>query len=279
MRYDAKSGKFVPFLSGISADEVAVSKDGQWLVYVSYPDGLLWRSRLDGSERQRLSDPPLYALNPQWSPDGKQIVFYGPLQESPSRFIRFRRIAEAQSNWSVMTLALKPHLSILRMAPTSSSAAVLTTILQRSTYSISEVTKSLTCQTPRDISASLVTRWAIHCRPASDTLSIVLFDFRTRKWSELTRSPLGFPNWSADGKYIYFLRIPDEPAVLRCAQRSPRGAGGHPERLAPYRLLGFSLALAPDNSPLLLRNIGTQDIYSLDVDAAKWSTADGNSGK
>ena len=26
---------------------------------------------------------------------------------------------------------------------------------------------------------------------------------------------VGFPIWSADGKYIYFLRIPDKPAVLR----------------------------------------------------------------
>jgi hypothetical protein len=32
---------------------------------------------------------------------------------------------------------------------------------------------------------------------------------------------------------------------------------------------GFSLTLTPDDSPLLLRNIGTQDVYSLDWEAAK----------
>ena len=32
---------------------------------------------------------------------------------------------------------------------------------------------------------------------------------------------------------------------------------------------GFSLALTPDDSPLLLRNIGTQDVYSLDWKSAK----------
>ena len=68
VRYDAKSGEFLPFLSGISAENLAFSKDGNWVAYVTYPDGLLWRAKVDGSERERLSDPPLSALNPRWSP-------------------------------------------------------------------------------------------------------------------------------------------------------------------------------------------------------------------
>ena len=76
VRYDAKSGEFLPFLSGISADQVDFSKDGQWVAYVTYPDGILWRSKVDGSERQRLTNPPLYTVLPRWSPDGKRIIFY-----------------------------------------------------------------------------------------------------------------------------------------------------------------------------------------------------------
>ena len=103
-----------------------------------------------------------------------------------------------------------------------------------------------------------------------DTLSVVLFDFQTRKWSQLTRAPLGFPNWSADGKYIYFLRVPENPAVLRV-----RISDRRVEQVANLKgfpitgYWGFFLALAPDDSPLLLRNIGTQDVYSLDWKAAK----------
>jgi Tol biopolymer transport system component len=74
-RYDAKSAEFVPFLSGISAEGVSFSKDGQWVAYVSYPEGTLWTSKLNGSQRLQLSYPPLYAMNPRWSPGGKQIVF------------------------------------------------------------------------------------------------------------------------------------------------------------------------------------------------------------
>ena len=103
-----------------------------------------------------------------------------------------------------------------------------------------------------------------------DTLSVVLFDFRTQSWSELTRTPLGFPNWSANGKYVYFLRVPENPAVLRV-----RISDRKVEEVVSLRGLpitghwGFSLALAPDDSPLLLRNTGTHDLYSLDWGTAK----------
>jgi hypothetical protein len=45
MRYNSKSGEFSPFLGGISAEYLGFSKDGQWVAYVSYPEGTLWRSK------------------------------------------------------------------------------------------------------------------------------------------------------------------------------------------------------------------------------------------
>ena len=41
VRYDAKSGQFNSYLGGISAREVNFSPDGQWVAYVSFPDGEL----------------------------------------------------------------------------------------------------------------------------------------------------------------------------------------------------------------------------------------------
>ena len=75
--YDRKSGQWTPYLSGISAEGVSLSRDRQWVTYVSFPDGSLWRSRLDGSQRMQLTYLPLQAYQPWWSPDGKQIAFMG----------------------------------------------------------------------------------------------------------------------------------------------------------------------------------------------------------
>ena len=75
-RYDVKSGHFEPYLGGISAEYVSFSKDGQWVAYVSFPEGTLWRSKTDGSERLQLTYAPAQALMPRWSSDGKTILFF-----------------------------------------------------------------------------------------------------------------------------------------------------------------------------------------------------------
>src|ERR1035438_9596648 len=55
--------------------ELEFSKDGKWVAYVSVPDGSLWRSAVDGSQRLRLTSRATWATHPHWSPDGKQIAF------------------------------------------------------------------------------------------------------------------------------------------------------------------------------------------------------------
>jgi hypothetical protein len=54
-RYDTRSKQFMPYLSGISADTMDFSRDGQWVTYVSVPDGTLWRSKLNGTEKLQLT--------------------------------------------------------------------------------------------------------------------------------------------------------------------------------------------------------------------------------
>ena len=55
VRYDVRSKQLSLYLSGISAEGVDFSRDGQRLTYVAIPDGTLWRSKLDGSQRSLLS--------------------------------------------------------------------------------------------------------------------------------------------------------------------------------------------------------------------------------
>ena len=75
VRYDMGTKQFIPFLSGISAINPSFSQDGQWVTYTSYPDLALWRSRADGTDRLQLTYPPIEALYPSISPDGRKVAF------------------------------------------------------------------------------------------------------------------------------------------------------------------------------------------------------------
>jgi len=78
-RYDGRSKQFVPYLGGVRARDVDFSSDGQWVAYVvpNMQQNILWRSRVDGRDRQQLTFPPMQAGQPRWSPDGRKIAFDG----------------------------------------------------------------------------------------------------------------------------------------------------------------------------------------------------------
>jgi serine/threonine protein kinase len=77
VRYNSTSHQFLPYLFGISAMSVNFSADGKWVVYTAYPEGTLWRSKVDGSERGQLTFPPMSVMQARWSPDGTRIAFMG----------------------------------------------------------------------------------------------------------------------------------------------------------------------------------------------------------
>ncbi len=83
IRYDLSTRRFTSFLSGISAEGLDFSRDGAWITYTSYPEGTLWRSRINGSDRLQLTFPPMRVLLPRWSPDRKQIAFMGSPPSGP----------------------------------------------------------------------------------------------------------------------------------------------------------------------------------------------------
>jgi hypothetical protein len=93
----------------------------------------------------------------------------------------------------------------------------------------------------------------------------MLFDGTTRNWTQLAAVECGFPNWSRDGRYVYFNAPGKVSAFLRV-----RISDGRLERLASLadiRQAQFWSGLGPDDSPLVLREVGTQEIYALEWEA------------
>ena len=105
---------------------------------------------------------------------------------------------------------------------------------------------------------------------------LVLFDFKTGKWSDWINEPeaIGFPTWSRDGNYVYYDTIStDHPTFRRVKVGQTRselvldlkdlrryGAG------AGAGLVGAWSGLAPDGSALFVRDLSTDEIYSLDLE-------------
>ena len=214
-RYDTRSAEFVPFLSGISADSVTFSKDRQWVAYVRFPEGTLWRSKLDGSQRLQLTYPPLTAVLPIWSPDGQQIVFpdfSGPKPKlytvatqggTPREMIPGDPQAEWDSTWS-------PDGTKIAIGGPFGDPNTTIRILDIRTNQISTLSGSKGFFSPR---------WSPDGRylialPFNGR-SLMLFNFATQKWEEITNISLGFPNWSKNGDYVYFMHAEDQPSVMR----------------------------------------------------------------
>ncbi|HZD30742.1 MAG TPA: protein kinase [Candidatus Angelobacter sp.] len=268
MRYDVKSGHFSPYLGGISAEYIAFSKDGQWVAYVTYPEGTLWRSKVDGSERMQLTYPPNQAMLPRWSPDGKRIVFFELPSDKPARV--YEVSSEGGSARLLMPNDPSPQLdpnwspdgTRVVFGGSGNDTASTIRILDLTNQQISTLPGSIGLYGPR---------WSPDGRyivaQMHDGSALIRFDFRTQKWSELVKGTSGWLNWSKDGRYFYEMDYSGTGAVIKC-----RLSDGKTERVLDLKNIvttGFynsALAVAPDDSPLLLRDTGTSDVYALDWD-------------
>jgi hypothetical protein len=98
--------------------------------------------------------------------------------------------------------------------------------------------------------------------------SLTLFDFNTHKWSMLANQFAAFPCWSHDSQYVYFLRPFQNGGVERVGIRDRKV--DQVVDLKDFRMTGYYsvwLGLTADDSPLLLKDTGTQDIVSMDWNA------------
>lgn len=278
VRYDSASRQFVPFLGGISAEGVSVSRDGKWVAYSTVPGYELWRSRVDGSERMRLTppDPNTVFRLPRWSPDGKQIaamtevagtpwaiVLIPAEGGSPTRLIE-EQIPQSDPVWS----ADGDQIAFATGEPVGTAVSEIRVVDLR-THQMSTIPGS---------SGKFSQRWspdgrylaALSCEVRSK--NIFLYDFRTNSWTNwVTDLDIGYPNWTADSRYLEYVQHNSgdrDPRVRRV-----RIGDSQPEDLFSLKGLrrfdgmgGPWSDTAADGSRMFLRDASGRDIYALDVD-------------
>ena len=275
--FDSKSGQFFPFFDGISSGELDFSRDGKWVTYVSYPDSLLWRSRSDGTDKIQLTSLPARAAMPRWSPDGRQIVYTCmPLSKAPAACIVSRDGGAIQE--------IQPPASTYPDDPQWSpdGKSLIIAIYPPGIFGKPDdfftVRYDLHSKTFTTIPGSEQTvgpRWSPDGRYISfftaDAKKERLLEVSTGKWSDLaTGTALNFPNWSLDSKYAYFEDIgSDGPEIDRVAiatHKKERVAllkgvarVSMPDSNSPWN------GIAPDGSPLIMRDVGSREIYSLEL--------------
>jgi Tol biopolymer transport system component len=269
VKYESSSQQFVPLLSGISATDLDFSRDDQWVTYVSVPKGILWRSRVDGSDRKQLTFPPERAALPRWSPDGQQIAYVTVQTGKPYRILTVSRnggapqelLAENRSqidaNWS-------PDGSQVMFGYVYTGEGISIKMLDLKSHHLSTVPGSEGLFSPR---------WSPNGRyiaALSPTFTkLMLFDFRRAKWSEWLTEPAGafsYPVWSSDSKYIYFDDLVTEEESIRRVKVGEH----HPERVFVLKDIerypgpfGLWSGRTPDGSWVFVRDRSTQEVYSL----------------
>jgi serine/threonine protein kinase/Tol biopolymer transport system component len=269
VRYDVKSHQFVPYLGGISARGVSFSQDAQWISYVSYPEGNLWRCRIDGSEKLQLTSAPLSVGTGHWSPDGRQLAFSASAPGTAGRLY----LVSAEGGTVRELNVGKDNVAAVNWSPDGNSILFSNTINPGASTMYSVDLKTMTTTSIPGLEnvvgpmRSPDGRYLAATTVLGDTL--LLFDFVTQKWSDLAKTTVGDLLWSSDSKFVYFDNgYSSQPAVYRI--RLADHKVGQIANLQDFRRVvtpwSTWLGVTPEEDVLLMHDTGSQEVYALDVD-------------
>ena len=269
--YDDKAGIFSPYASNLSnAARVEFSRDQKWVAWIQQDNGLLWRSRLDGSQRVQLTERPMQVFMMHWSPDGRKILMMG---REPGKMWRIYTVNvdgsglqpllnedrnEADPDWSPdgqqIVFGRLPELMSMESQP----RAIY--LLDLRTKKMTEVPGSRGLFSPR---------WSPNGRYIAalsmDQKKLMLYDTAKQTWRTLAQMDIDNPEWSPDSKSIFFHNfVQVGQPIYKVAV-----ADGRIERIAGIRdarqadVIDYQFAgLAPGDVPLVNARLSTANIYS-----------------
>jgi serine/threonine protein kinase/Tol biopolymer transport system component len=275
LSYDPHGQRFDSYLGGISAGPVALSPDGKWVAYISYPEMTLWKSRPDLSEKTQLTFPPVRAFSPRWSPDGSLIAFADVQFHRPWKADlisaaggdRPKEIGQSNIDDADTDPTWEPDGRSIIFARAAGGDEGKRAIYRFDLDSgkLTMIPGSVGLTSPRlSPDGRYIAAFTVGAR------KMMLLDESTNLGSALAEGEsFGFNEWSPDGKYVYVMesfggfakivrvrikdRVSEEVLSLK----------NLPQLIDPFAQW---FGLTPDGKILLMRDRSIQEIYALTLE-------------
>jgi len=274
VQLNSSSGLTTPVTTVPAVVSVDYSPDGKWMAYVTHPDGILWRSRADGSERVQLTHPPLVASLPKWSPDSRQIAFAGirigqPMQielipsegGTPSEVYPEAR-NQGSPTWSAdgqsLIFGRLPWLEIGRKLP------VRLAKFDFRTRQLSEIPGSEDMLSPAMTPDGRFLA-ALH----TDASYVAIYEFAIDRWTVLAQESAHRPAWTRDSSMIYFITHHGEVRRYHAVTRKMESIVKIPDRDQSFGVYGALLevidflAIGPDGELLVVHDHRSSQLYAM----------------
>jgi Tol biopolymer transport system component len=274
VRMNSSSGLTTPVTTVPSVVSIDYSSDGEWMAYVTHPDGVLWRSRADGSERRQLTHPPLVASLPKWSPDGQQIAFAGirigqPMQielisaeGGTPREVYPEARNQGSPAWSAdgqsLIFGRLPWLEIRQKLP------VRLVKFDFRTHQLAEIPGSEDMFLPA-MSPDGRFLGALHTAGSF----VAIYDFATDKWTILEQDSAYRPVWARDSNTIRFITHNGEVRRYHAVTRKIESIVQLPGKGQSFGVYGAFLeafdflGMEPDGEILVVHDERSSQIYAM----------------
>jgi Tol biopolymer transport system component len=269
VRLDARTKQFQPFLGGMSAMYASFSPDGRSVLYITYPDRLLFRANADGSNPVQLTGWEYSPNHPTWSPDGSQILFStsypGGIFVLPAAGGTPKRVLpddgeprmEGDATWSPDG----KKIAFAAFFPYPEQQKDHIRVVDLATKAVKELAGSEKMFYPR---------WSPNGRYIAtlhiDGRSLQVFDNTEQKWKTVLENAIVLePNWSHDGEWLYF---ETQSKDKKWSISRIRVAGGKLETVEPVAapdegvFLGW-FGLDSSDAMLSTQNLGRNQMYTI----------------
>ena len=271
-RVDRDTGHIAPMTVFPSVLAIDYSRDGKYVAYVTDPDGILWRSRVDGSDRVQLTYPPMMASAPRWSPDGTQIVFTAIRSGQPLQIeIVPAEGGSAQAVWPEARNQGSPSWSadgqsiFFGRLPWLESGSTNVPVIEKIDLRAHQLTEVPGSQ---DMTVPVVSPDGkyLAAKHTAATPESSIYNFASGKWILLGTISDYRPSWSRDSGALYVINRSGELISFSpLGKELKRVSTNIPSQPTGASLEGFwFLCVGLDGSPLTTRDQRSSQLYALE---------------